>query len=67
MNFTVTGTGLMMSIVPSGTQVVYKSSPSFSTPGDKPKITPSVLPTSVQCSSSLDFLKTYKISMWAGS
>jgi hypothetical protein len=43
---------IMMSIVPSGTQVVYKSSPSFSTPGDKPKITPGALPTFVQCSSS---------------
>jgi hypothetical protein len=31
---------------------VYKSSPSFSTPGDKPEITPAVLPTLIQCSSS---------------
>jgi hypothetical protein len=37
---------IIMSIVPSGTPVVYKSSPSFSTPGDKPKITPAALPTS---------------------
>jgi hypothetical protein len=32
--------------------VVYKSSPAFSVPGDKPEITPAVLPTFVQCSSS---------------
>jgi hypothetical protein len=37
---------MMMSVVPSGTPVVYKSSPSFSTPGDKPKITPTAFPTS---------------------
>jgi hypothetical protein len=27
---------------------VYKSSPSFSVPGDKPEITPAVLPTFIQ-------------------
>jgi hypothetical protein len=32
-----------MSIVPLGTQVVYKSSPAFSVPGDKPEITPAVV------------------------
>jgi hypothetical protein len=36
---------IIMFIVPSGTQVVYKSSPSFSVSGDKPEITPAVLPT----------------------
>jgi hypothetical protein len=41
-----------MSVVPSGTQVVYKFSPAFSAPGDKPEITPVVLPTFMQCSSS---------------
>jgi hypothetical protein len=41
-----------MSVVPLGTQVVYKSSPAVSVPGDKPEITPAVLPTFVQCSSS---------------
>jgi hypothetical protein len=39
-----------MSVVPLGTWVVYKSSPAFSVPGDKPEITPAVLPTFVQCS-----------------
>jgi hypothetical protein len=34
-----------MSVVPSGTQVVYKSSPIFSAPGDKPEITPAALPS----------------------
>jgi hypothetical protein len=34
-----------MSVVPSGTQVVYKSSPTFSAPSDKLDITPAVLPT----------------------
>jgi hypothetical protein len=43
---------IIISIVPLGTQVVYKSSPAFSAPGDKPEITPSVLPTFIQCSSS---------------
>jgi flagellar basal body-associated protein FliL len=43
---------IIMSVVPSGTYVVYKSSPAFSAPGDKPEITPAVLPTFVQCSSS---------------
>jgi hypothetical protein len=43
---------IIMSIVPLGTYVVYKSSPAFSTPGDKPEITPAVLPTFIQCSSS---------------
>jgi hypothetical protein len=37
-----------MSVVPLGTQVVYKSSPAFSVPGDKPEITPAVLPTFIQ-------------------
>jgi hypothetical protein len=41
-----------MSIVPSGTQVVYKCYQSFSTPGHKPNITPAALPPFVQCSSS---------------
>jgi hypothetical protein len=45
-------TMIIMPVVPSGTQVVYKSSPTFSAPGDKPEITAAVLPTSVQCSSS---------------
>jgi hypothetical protein len=43
---------IIMSVVPLGTEVVYKSSPAFSVPGDKPEITPAVLPTFVQCSSS---------------
>jgi hypothetical protein len=43
---------IIMSIVPSGAQVVYTSSPSFSVPDDKPEITPAVLPTFIQCSSS---------------
>jgi hypothetical protein len=34
----------IMSVVPLGTQVVYKSSPAFSAPSDKPEITPAVLP-----------------------
>jgi hypothetical protein len=40
---------IIMPIVPLGTQVVYKSSPAFSVPGDKPEITPDVLPTFIQC------------------
>jgi hypothetical protein len=43
---------IIMSLVPLVTQVVYKSSPAFSVPGDKPDITPVVLPTFIQCSSS---------------
>jgi hypothetical protein len=43
---------IIISVVPLGTQVVYKSSPSFSVPGDKPEITPAALPTFIQCSSS---------------
>jgi hypothetical protein len=39
---------IIMSIVPLGTYVVYKSSPTFSVPGDKPEITPAVLPTFIQ-------------------
>jgi hypothetical protein len=35
---------IIMSVVPSGTQAVYKSFPAFSAPGDKPEITPAVLP-----------------------
>jgi uncharacterized SAM-binding protein YcdF (DUF218 family) len=42
---------MIMSLVPSGTQVVYKSSPAFLVPGDKPEITPAVLPNLIQCSS----------------
>jgi hypothetical protein len=34
-----------MSVVPLGTLVVHKSYPAFSAPGDKPEITPAVLPT----------------------
>jgi hypothetical protein len=43
---------IIMSIVPSGTYVVYKSSPNFSAPGNKLEITPAALPTFIQCSSS---------------
>jgi hypothetical protein len=43
---------IVMSVVPLGTQVVYKSSPAVSAPGDKPEITPAVLPTSILCSLS---------------
>jgi hypothetical protein len=39
---------IIMSVVPSGTQVVYKSFPVFSVPVYKPEITPAVLPTFVQ-------------------
>jgi hypothetical protein len=42
---------IIVSVVPSGTLVVYKSCPAFSAPGDKPEITPAVLPTFIQCSS----------------
>jgi hypothetical protein len=37
------GSIIIMSILPSGTYVVYKSSPAFSAPGNKPEITPAVL------------------------
>jgi hypothetical protein len=43
---------MMMSVVPSGTYVVYKSSPNFLAPGNKLEITPAALPTFIQCSSS---------------
>jgi flagellar basal body-associated protein FliL len=43
---------IIMSVVPLGTWVLYKSSPAFSAPDDKPEITPAVLPTFIQCSSS---------------
>jgi hypothetical protein len=43
---------IIMSIVPSGTWVVYNFSPAFSAPGNKPEITATVLPTFVQCSLS---------------
>jgi hypothetical protein len=43
---------IIMSIVPLGTYVVYKSSLAFSAPGEKLDITPAVLPTFVQCSTS---------------
>jgi hypothetical protein len=41
---------IIMSVVTLVTWVVYKSSPAFSVPGDKPEITPAVLPTFIQCS-----------------
>jgi hypothetical protein len=39
---------IIMSVVALGTRVVYKSSPAFSVPGDKPEITPAVLLTFIQ-------------------